>query len=119
MPLNDLTDDEREVVGECLQAAVKGPFFPIWEFHALFGLEHRDVSDIAFGPMPLDDTRADVKIAINNAMNMLTGYPHGCGDEVWRKFIHVPPGEVRRILKKWKGTPTRGTFDRDVFDEMM
>jgi hypothetical protein len=119
MPLNDLTEDERQIVGECLRAAVKGPFFPMWEFHALFGLEHHEVADIAFGPMPLDDAREEVKIAINNALNTLTGYPHKCGEEVWRKFIHVPPDEVRRILKKWKGTQTSHPFGRDVFNEMM
>ena len=81
--------------------------------------KHREVTDIAFGPMPLDDAREDVKFAINNALNMLTGYPHRCGEGVWRQFIHVPPDEVRRILKKWKGTPTRHPFMRDVFDEMM
>ena len=119
MPLNDLTDDERRVVHECLRAAVKGPFFPMWEFHTLFGLEHQEVADIALGPLPLDDTREDVKIAINNALNMLTEYPHKCGEKIWRHFIHVPPDEVRRILKKWKGTPTCRPFGRDFFDEMM
>lgn len=119
MALDDLTDDERAVVGECLRAAVKGPFFPMWEFQTLFGLEHREVADIAFGPMPLDDSHDDVKIAINNALNNLTGYPHKCGEEIWRQFIHVPPDDVLRILKKWKGTPTSQPFGRDVFDEIM
>lgn len=119
LPLSDLTEDEREVMKECLRAAVKGPFFPMWEFQTLFGLEHQQVTDIAFGPRPLDDTREDVKIAINNALNLLTGYPHKCSEETWRQFIHVPPDEVRRILKKWKGTPTCHPFGRDFFDEMM
>lgn len=37
MPLNDLTEDELEVVVECLRASVNGPFFAMWEFHTLFG----------------------------------------------------------------------------------
>lgn len=119
MSLDNLPEDERRVVGECLRAAVTGPFFPIWEFQTLFGLEHREVADIALGPMPLDDSHEDVKIAINNALNMLTGYPHRCGKEIWNQFISVSPDEVRRILKKWKGTPTSNPFGRDVFDEMM
>ena len=85
----------------------------------LIRLEHQEVADIAFGPIPLDDAREEVKIAINNALNMLTGYPHRCGEEVWRQFIHAPPGEVSRIRKKWKGTSTQSLFGRDVFDEMM
>lgn len=119
MPLSDLTEAEQLVVYDCLRASVTGPFFPLWEFHTLFGLEHQEVADIAFGPTPLDDTREDVKVAISNALNWLTGYPHRCGKEVWQQYIRVSPGEVRRILKKWKGTPTRQPFGRDVFDEMM
>jgi len=57
MSLNDLTNAEREVVLACLRASVKGPFFPLWEFETLFGLDHRRVADIAFGPIPLDDVR--------------------------------------------------------------
>lgn len=119
MPLKDLTEEERKVVGECLRASVKGPFFPMWEFQTLFGLGHQEVADIAFAQIPLDDANEEGKIAINNALNMLTGYPHRCGKETWNQFISVTPDEVRRILKKWKGTPTRSPFGRDVFDEMM
>src|SRR5947209_5641642 len=107
MPLSDLTEAERQVVGDCLRAAATGPFIPMWEFQTLFGLEHQQVADIAFAPSPLVDTREDVQIAINHALNMLTGYPHRHGEEVWRQFIRVPPEDVRRILKKWKGTSTK------------
>jgi len=116
MALSDLTEAERGVVWDCLRAAVVGPFFPMWEFHTLFG--HQEVADIAFGAEPLDDGREDVRVAINNALNMLTGYPHRCGEEVWGRFIGVPAEEVRRILKKWKGTAGGGGLARDVFDEM-
>ena len=49
-----------------LGVAVSGPF----------GLEHAEVADIAFAADPLDDAREDVRLAINNSLNMLTGYPH-------------------------------------------
>ena len=119
MPMADLDDVERDVVHACLRAAVSGPFFPMWEFSTLFGLEHQAVSDIAYGDVPLDDGRGDVHAAINNALNWLTVYPHKCGQETWDRFIPVPPAEVRRILKKWKGTPTHRPFGRDVFEEML
>jgi len=117
MALSDLTEAERGVVRDCLRAAVVGPFFPMWEFHTLFG--HQEVADIAFGAEPLDDGREDVRVAINNALNWLTGYPHRCGGEVWGRFLGVSAEEVRRILKKWKGTGSGRDFGRDVFDEMM
>jgi hypothetical protein len=118
MPLADLTPTERRIVRECLRAAVTGPFFPMREFPILFGLEHAEVADIAFGPDPLDDARGDVRLAINNALNMLTGYPHRQYD-VWYAHVSAPPEDVRRILKKWKGTPTRHPFSADVFHELM
>ncbi|MFI5380998.1 MAG: hypothetical protein ACHRHE_16995 [Tepidisphaerales bacterium] len=118
MPLIDLSPVEQQVVHECLRASVTGPFFPMCEFSTLFGLTHQQVADIAFSAPPIDDSREDVRIAINNALNMLTGYPIKSKD-VWGEYISVPPAEVRRILKKWKGTPTESPFARDVFDEMM
>ena len=90
----------------------------MWEFPTLFDLEHQEVADIAFSPPPLDDSRQDVRVAINNALNMLTGYPHKRFD-VWHDYISVPPHEVRRILKKWKRSPVHEPFRRDVFEEMM
>jgi hypothetical protein len=119
MPLADLTEVERKVIRDCLRAAADGPFFPDWEFDTLFGLHRQEVRDIAFAAGPLDDARDDVRIAINNALNMLTGYPHRYGPDVWDKFIPVPPAAVRELLKKWKGSPTRGSFVDDVFKEMM
>src|SRR3954462_9019645 len=104
MSLADLTEDERRVIGEGLRAAVTGPFFPMWEFATLFGLDHQEVPDIAFAPPPLDDSRRDVRVAVNNALNMLTGYPHQRYD-LWHDYISAPPAEVRRILKKWRGVP--------------
>jgi hypothetical protein len=91
----------------------------MWEFQTLFGLEHQEVADITFRRLPLDDSRQDVRQAINNALNLLTSYPHRCTAEVWHRYVSVPPGEVRRILKKWKGTPTYSPFARDVFEEWM
>jgi len=118
MSLAELTEKERKIILECLQAAVSGPFFPMWEFNALFGLEHAEVADIAFGVPPLDDSREQVRLAINNALNMLTGYPHKRFD-IWSNFISVPPTEVRELLKKWKGPKTLLPFHRDVFEELM
>ena len=46
LPLSDLNSREREVVRECLQAAVEGPFFPEWEFSTLFGLTRDEVRKV-------------------------------------------------------------------------
>jgi hypothetical protein len=76
-----------------------GPFFPMGMFQTLFGLDHPQVADIAFAAS-INDTSPDVSLAINNAMNNLTGSPHKRQD-LWSQYVSVSPEEVRRILNKW------------------
>ena len=38
---------DSRVIGECLRAAVNGPFFPDWEFSTLFGLTRDEVRAVA------------------------------------------------------------------------
>ncbi len=98
--LEQLNADDKAVLGECLHAAAAGPFFPDWEFHTLFGLERHEVARIADRwPNVADDDNADT--AVNNACNMLWGYPHRKRVE-WPKYISAPPEEVRRILSLWR-----------------
>ena len=107
MPLSDLTDTEREIVGQCLRAAADGPFFDDAEFHTLFGLsrsEVRAVADRYPNVDELDDSPTgcdDSWLAINNAFANLLGYPHG-QEAAWQRYISASAEEVTRIFKKWK-----------------
>ncbi len=101
MSLADLEQSEREVVRQCLNAAVNGPFFPDWEFHTLFGLERIEVKSVLESWPKLDETKEEVQVAINNTLNNLLGYPHGCERE-WPQFISVSSNEVKRVFKKWR-----------------
>ncbi len=101
MSLAHLSDDERRIVGECLVAAVRGPFFPEWEFSTLFGLERSSVAAIAVDWPRVDEADPNVQRAINNAMANLLGYPHGC-ERDWHRFISADPGVVNRIFAKWR-----------------
>jgi len=103
MSLTDLNNAEREVVRECLRAAIEGSFFPDWEFHTLFGLERTEVSDVLLAWPNLDETRELVSLAINNSFANLLGYPWDCDSQEWSKFISVSEKEVIRIFEKWRG----------------
>lgn len=63
MSLVELSDAEREIVRECLRAAVDGSLFPDWEFQTLFGLERREVRRILSLWPELDETDESVVIA--------------------------------------------------------
>ena len=101
MSLADLEQSEREIVRQCLNAAVNGPFFPEWEFHTLFGLERSEVKAVLRAWPKLVETKEEVQVAINNTLNNLLGYPHGCEKE-WPHFISVSSNEVKRVFNKWR-----------------
>ena len=44
--IGTLTESERNLVRQCLDAAVHGGFFPEWEFHTLFGIERAQVAAV-------------------------------------------------------------------------
>ena len=120
MSLADLDEKEREVVRECLQAAVDGPFFPDWEFGTIFGIERNDVREVLSCWPALNETDESVVRAINNSLNNLLGYPTRNKNEIWAKFISVTPWEVALIFDKWKGRAPRAVYKvRDHFDDAM
>jgi hypothetical protein len=46
--IEQLTPEEKRVIGECLCAAAFGPFFEDdWEFPTVFGVEHAEAEQIA------------------------------------------------------------------------
>jgi len=108
MPLADLTETELRVVGQCLRAAVDGPFFGEAEFETLFNLSREEVRDVAERFPNIDEFDEeptgcdDSWLAINNTFANLVGYPRG-QDQAWESHISVSREEVNRIFRKWKG----------------
>jgi hypothetical protein len=74
--LSQLNEQERQIIFECLRAAVNEPFFPEWEFHTLFGLKRQEVKKIAEMFPNIDDSNEQVNLAIHNSIGNLLGYPH-------------------------------------------
>ena len=58
----------------------------------------------------IDDGVEDAKLAINNSMNLLFFYPHGC-ENVWNDYISVSAEEIKRVFLKWRGDGPRNSFD--------
>ena len=97
--LASLTDRERAVIGECLRAAAEGPFFDDAEFGALFGLERGEVERVAARWPDVGPGDETARLAVNNALVNLAGYPHGRERE-WARWISADAGEVTAIAER-------------------
>lgn len=125
--MESLGNQELQIIGECLKAVAQGPFLvdpqaddPWWEFSTLMGLKPEELSDIADRWPDVDSASTDVQLAINNSMNNLLGYPHGCEAEC-SQYILVPAAEVARVFDKWRAltAQTDGDSSNDYFNRMM
>ena len=120
MSLSDLNEKERDVVRQCLRAAVEGPFFPEWEFQTIFGLRREQVNTVLVSWLELDEKDELVVRAINNSFNNLLAYPAPNKQELWPKYVSVSAIELARVFDKWKRRPLRDhSKARDYFDDAM
>lgn len=111
MHLERLSESESQIVGEVLRAAADGPFFPDWEFHALFGLARHQVREIADGwPLPSVDPEI-VALAVNNSFNMLLGYPHR-KDDVLPDWVSVDRLALNDLFMRLRGRGNENHFER-------
>ncbi|MBE7380624.1 MAG: hypothetical protein F6J95_004355 [Leptolyngbya sp. SIO1E4] len=99
--LEQLTSDEKRIIGECLCAAAFGPFFPDWEFYALFGVDRDEAVRVAESWPNIEATDISVGYVINDSINNLFGYPHRKQDE-WKNYISVSPKQVYDIYNKFR-----------------
>ena len=97
--MRNLDERELRIIQECLFAAVRGPFFPDWEFATLFGLSRGQVARVA-DRWPESALNDEIALAVNNTLVNLTGYPHGEEDS-WDHYISAPRSSVKELLQKW------------------
>jgi hypothetical protein len=70
-----LSADDIRLIGACLHAVANGPFIPDWEFSILMGLTRAECVAIAARWPNLDLADREVRRAVMNSVNHLTGYP--------------------------------------------
>lgn len=109
MGLANLNLEERRIIGECVKAAVFGPFFPDSDFKIIMGVT-RDEAIIVANQFPDVDEydeepegNDDSWLVINNSMVNLLGFPHG-KEAVWDRYISATPEKVRHIFYRWRNT---------------
>ena len=112
-----LTSKQIQIIGECLRAAAYGPFFPDWEFTALFGLTRNEVADVAEEWPVVLKSHAILRIAVGNSINNLLGYPIKQTDQ-WDDYISVNRKDLVNVFAAWRRQPTPDTLD-GYFDRLM
>jgi len=122
-----LSDDDRAVIKGCLNAAVHGPFFPEWEFHALFGLTRSEVEVVltSWPNLPMESPSGYASperfqvVAVNNALNHLLGYPHGVRGEAFVREVGASAPQVAAVLTRWRSDDTFDDSGKGYFDRLM
>jgi hypothetical protein len=86
MPLNSLTAEERDIVRRSLTAAA---------------VTRVDVAGVLRRWPRVDDTDGVVRLAINNALVNLLGYPHGRAAQLERE-LGVTTARLEEVFAKWR-----------------
>ncbi|MCA9394607.1 MAG: hypothetical protein KC900_10415 [Candidatus Omnitrophica bacterium] len=94
-----LTDKDIQIIRECLEAAVKGPFFPDWETHSLIGLEKCEIQALSKVWWEERIESPKLALAVNNVLVNLLHYSHG-EEKTWSSFISVSPGEPGLLYRR-------------------
>jgi len=104
MGLNNLTKEESEIVRQCMQCVANGNvILHDFEFQMIMGVDVDEFMDIFEAWPNLDENDKYVKLAINNTLNNLIGYPHDM-QKSWNEVMETPLSEIARIFQKWEGS---------------
>ncbi len=94
-------ENEKNIIKKCLEAGVKGPFFEDWEFSSLIGVERKKVEEILLRWPNVYENDEMEKLAINNLIGNLLGYPHGMKEELI-EILSCSLEDLKIVFEKWK-----------------
>lgn len=119
MKLKNLNEDETEIVRSCLECVADGNvILHDREFQTTMGVE-AEWFVAMFAKWPeIDESDMNTRIAINNALNNLLGYPHDFHDK-WEVVMDTPLAEIDRNFQKWRGVYNDATDGKQYFDGLM
>ena len=101
MSLAKLSDNERKIIFECLNAISKGNFLE-HEHHARLGIDLEELKQIVAAYPNIDDSddNSNEVLAINNCLNEVC---HGISfsDREWSEWFTFNKSEAYDIYRKW------------------
>jgi hypothetical protein len=113
-----LTERQRQLIGRCLKAIVDGPYIEDdAEFQTVMGVTREETASVQ-AAWPAPDPNGNTDLAVNNTLNNLLGYPHGEWDELSRD-ADTNPGEVSKVLARWRDVDDIDPSGRGYFDSAL
>jgi hypothetical protein len=101
MTLAKLSDTDRQIILQCLNAILKGRFLE-GEFDARLGIEPGEFERIVAAYPNVDDSDDDSNetLTINNCLNEVC---HGIrfSNREWAQWFNVSKSEVEEVYRKW------------------
>jgi hypothetical protein len=99
--LAKLSDSEREIIFQSLNAILKGRFLE-GELHSRLGIEPEELEMVVATYPNVDDSddNSNAALAINNCLNEVC---HGLrlSDREWSQWCTVNKSEVEEVYQKW------------------
>jgi hypothetical protein len=90
------------IILQCFNAAIEGPFFPEWEFHTLMGFTRKEINLIYLNFKEKHIIDENFKIALSNLLGNLLYYPHNQSQKIWDKYIHMSKKELEALVNQIK-----------------
>jgi hypothetical protein len=99
--LAKLSDGDRQIILQCLNAILKGRFLE-GEFHTRLGMERAELEQVVAAYPHIDDSddNSNAALAINNCLNEVS---HGINfsNREWSQWFTVNRSEVDEVYRRW------------------
>jgi hypothetical protein len=101
MALSELSEKDRQIIFQCLNAIAKGKFLED-DYEARLGIEKEKLNEIVTTFPDIDDSDddSDAALAINNSLNEVC---HGIrfSDEEWEQWFDFSKSEIEEVYWSW------------------
>jgi UDP-N-acetylmuramyl tripeptide synthase len=101
MALSGLSENDRKIILQCLNAISKGNFLE-YEYQERLGIELEELNAIVAAYPNIDDSdnESNETLAINNCLNEVC-YGIRFSDEEWKQWFDVNKSEIEEVFRKW------------------
>ena len=102
MTFERLSEKDKRIVRECMNAIVDGPFLDDFEFETRIGVDREEMRRIlrTYPDLEDDNDESPTAICINNSLNEVSyGLPFS--DDEWSAWFTVTRSEIQEVYKAW------------------